>query len=89
MKVLFIWDQCNEAPLEFYEVTGDLASLTMRCEGQYVNSCGDTSAIDELHNLVFYDDAGNERPPRNDFAKLDHTLINGPWDRVVVAGFLP
>ena len=95
MKVLFIWDQIGEGEdgqPELYEATGDAAVLAAKCNGQYINSVdtADDAAVFELQGRFFYDDEGEKRPPSPDFVKIEaNSGARGPYDQIIIAGFLP
>lgn len=92
MKVLFVWDQCGEEPLEFYIATGDAAHAALKCQGQYINSSDldDDAAIYDFHTKYLgIDERGRDIPLPLGMEKLsDLDQAVGPFDRIVVAGFL-
>lgn len=94
MNILFIWDQCGAEPIEFYLATGAAAELAAQCNGQYINDADipDDAAIYKLHAQFFYSDTGKKRKPQEEFRLLrpdELAAPSGPFDMIVLAGFLP
>lgn len=81
-KTVIIFDQCGEAPIEFYVLNGDYRHL----HGVYINECGDEALTEQLLKLL-YDFEGRklQKKPRNSFPY--HAVKAGAF--VIVAGFMP
>ncbi len=82
MKTVLIFDQCGEAPIEFYVLKGDYSRLA----DVYVNSTeADEALADELNDL-FYDAEGKKLlKPKKRFPV--NAVKNGAL--VITCGFLP
>lgn len=94
MNILFIWDQCGAEPIEFYLVTGTAAELAAQCNGQYINDADieDDAAVYKLYAQFFYSTTGKKRKPQAEFRLLRPDELSatcGPFDMIVLAGFLP
>lgn len=76
MKVLLVWEEVPENT-KFYVLEGETAELALQCAGQFVNSNNESDEIDQLSTVI------DGLPSFS----ID-TPIEGPFDKVVVAGFL-
>jgi hypothetical protein len=88
MKVLLVWDQCGVEPIQLYELTGELAELAVHAHDQYVNSDCDTEAVDELCRRMFYADDGTPVELPKEAILVTRGPV-GPYDDVVLSGFIP
>lgn len=83
MKTVLIYDQCGQAPLEFYVLEGDYSHL----DKIYINHINhDAKLMDELCDLLYDAETG---------ASLLVPELNFPVNavskdtKVIIAGFLP
>ena len=92
MKIFFIWDRCGESEPELYVATGDAAERAIKCAGQYINalSLPEDDEISLFHEDYICDSEGVPRDPSPEFGKIDpKNGPHGPFDQIVIAGFLP
>jgi hypothetical protein len=76
MKVLLVWEEVPENT-KFYVLEGEIADLALKCAGQYVNTVEETDEIEQLSEAIGgHPSFGIDEP------------IEGPFDKVVVAGFI-
>lgn len=82
IKTLIIYDQCGQEEIKFYVVQGDYTHL----DGIYINSMQDEGLVEELVNLFYDCETGQDLlTPEDSFplkAVKDGALV-------IVAGFLP
>lgn len=83
MKTVFIFDQQGLEPMQFFVVEGDYTHL----DNIYINSEDDENKIDELYNILYYDEHGKFKV--NLLDKFPVEQFNSQEDKVVVVGFLP
>lgn len=83
MKTVFIFDQQGLEPMKFFVVEGDYTHLN----NIYINSEDDENKIDELYNILYYDEHGKFKV--NLLDKFPVEEFNSQEDKVVVVGFLP
>jgi hypothetical protein len=76
MKVLLVWEEVPENT-KFYVLEGETAELALQCAGQFVNSNNESDDVDRLSVIIDSLPSFSADSP-----------IDGPFDKVVVAGFM-
>jgi hypothetical protein len=77
MKVLLVWEEVPENT-KFYVLEGETAELALQCAGIFINSNNpEGSPIEQLSELL----------PTMKHHDID-SPIDGPFEKVVVAGFV-
>ena len=76
MRVLLVWEAVPETTT-FYVLEGDIADLALKCAGKFVNT------IDETDEVILL---GEQLALLTSFSI--NTPIDGPFDKVVAAGFV-
>ena len=76
MRVLLVWEAVPETT-KFYVLEGATADLALKCAGKYINS------VDETDEVISLNEQLEDIPSFSTDAPID-----GPFDKVVVAGFL-
>lgn len=80
MKTIFIWDTQID-PIKFFVVDGDHSKL----DGCYINGCEDGSLVDDLNEILDYDEDGIATGVKMlDSFPVDQVTTD---TKVIVAGF--
>jgi hypothetical protein len=92
MKVLVIWEWCGDQAPDLYEATGEQAAFAIKAHGMLQNGGDDNGAATALGDAWLFDESshdGMRAEVRPGVRKLDPEQPCGPFDRIVLTGFVP